>query len=146
MPAKSFVREIRWYLLEQPEPINAQELRIGNIVISYGKEQKISAVDFAVFQIYEIKGELPPYVPIPLTEEWLLKFGFEEDNYTYIKGVHQKIFSGIMKFEFNESLKNWEFSIGRYNDLTRVEYVHQLQNLYYALTGEELIINQSDCV
>ena len=81
---------------------------------------------------------------IPLTEEWLLKFGFVEENYSYVKGVHQQVFSGLMKFDFNERLNNWEFSIGNYNDLTRILYVHQLQNLYFALTSEELIIKDNE--
>ena len=134
--------------------MKAKDFRIGNLVYYHIEDpmderkewDEISPIDYDDLRCFETYKDNSEYRPIPLTEEWLLKFGFEEDNYTYIKGVHQKIFSGIMKFEFNESLKNWEFSIGRYNDLTRVEYVHQLQNLYYALTGEELIINQSDCV
>jgi hypothetical protein len=126
--------------------MEAAELRIGNIVFFHDTEMgKITYTHEEIIRGYEIQAlEVDGYIrdvevePIPLTEEWLLKFGFKQDSYSYIKGVHQKIFSGVMKFDFNETLKDWEFSVGYITDITRILYVHQLQNLYFALTGEEL--------
>ena len=79
--------------------------------------------------------------PIPLTEEWLLKFGFHKHHGEY----------------YNETIAIWEkgylwyFSIYPLEDMEDelpdmsahrtghyVKCVHQLQNLYHALTGEEL--------
>jgi hypothetical protein len=82
------------------------------------------------------------FEPIPLTEEWLLKFGFEKILKYYALGIHQELFSGLMKFRFDRLLQKWIFSIGTYKDITRVKYVHQLQNLYFALTGNELTIEK----
>lgn len=66
---------------------------------------------------------------IPLTEEWLLKFGFEKDNKWIF---HIKLMKGYINingvfclFEYKENHQN-------------IIYVHQLQNLYFALTGNEL--------
>lgn len=65
--------------------------------------------------------------PIPLTEEWLVKFGF---------------FNNELKAEHN--LFVWyENHIGIKGMLGIVKpckciYAHQLQNLYFALTGKEL--------
>ena len=126
--------------------MEAAELRIGNIVFFHDTEMgEITYTHEEIIRGYEIQAlEVDGYIrdvevePIPLTEEWLLKFGFKQDSYSYIKGVHQKIFSGVMKFDFNETLKDWEFSVGYITDITRILYVHQLQNLYFALTGEEL--------
>jgi hypothetical protein len=67
--------------------------------------------------------------PIPLTEEWLGKLGFirnEKDMFLFTKNMDLII-------------------LGCENDYNglwhgRIESVHQLQNLYYALTNEELII------
>jgi len=72
--------------------------------------------------------------PIPLTEEWLVRFGFyvfkyQEDNFGWIKnGVN------ISKY-FNFVLM---YPNGDYYDSIKIQHVHQLQNLYCALTGEEL--------
>ena len=69
--------------------------------------------------------------PIPITEEWLLKFGFEKNLYW------RKDWLQIQQSEN-------EFSIYISDDYMGQEYgepfkyVHQLQNLYFALTGAEL--------
>lgn len=71
------------------------------------------------------------FSPIPITEEWLLKFGFE--NYlTYWHLYHDDICFDISR--------NFHFQIEEYNYPFKLQYVHQLQNLYFSLTGEELKI------
>ena len=75
------------------------------------------------------------FEPIPLTEEWLLKFGIYEPI-----GIHNSMFSGLIIVEWNEYTKLYEFCVGDIS-LVFIKYVHQLQNLYFALTGEELTIN-----
>ena len=64
--------------------------------------------------------------PIPLTLEWLLKFGFngtDIDNYTIV-------------------LSNGNFFIldCPVPIATNIYYVHELQNLYFALTGKQLTV------
>lgn len=71
------------------------------------------------------------FEPIPLTEEWLLKFGFEKNTGDYFLGCFSMRIVGkeMIWFVCNDG----DFS-------QQVKYVHQLQNLVYALTGEELTI------
>ena len=72
--------------------------------------------------------------PIPLTEEWLLKFGFKKSN-VYCFGNHKLIIESLMgdrhscRYRINPNESIW---------ISELHYVHQLQNLYFALTGEEL--------
>jgi hypothetical protein len=69
--------------------------------------------------------------PIPITEEWLLKFGFEKSG----------IFNQLYRLN-DVTLYCSEKEIFMYtgvNDLN-IKYIHQLQNLYFALTGNELKI------
>ena len=61
---------------------------------------------------------------IPLTEEWLLDFGF-------IKKYEDC-------FERGKFILNSEFIMMDIDITIRLKYVHQLQNLYYILLGEEL--------
>ena len=65
--------------------------------------------------------------PIPITEEWLIKFGFK-------KLGKDTFYLGAIKIH----KRNRGFVIAkRYVDIL---YIHQLQNLYFALTGKELTI------
>lgn len=131
--------------------MEALELRIGNyhlyhIVDDLDKRKEydeVCQIDYDDLRILTEFKENPEYKPIPITEEWLLKFGFVKEGRYYARGVHQRLFSGLMELKFDRLLKMWVFSIGRYSDITRIEYVHQLQNLYFALTGEELTINDT---
>jgi hypothetical protein len=70
--------------------------------------------------------------PIPLTEEWLLKFGFIQKNNQFF----------LENFRFHiEKPCNYDGYIFCDNHivLTETKHIHQLQNLYFALTNEELI-------
>lgn len=144
--------------------MKANELRIGNYVNVPNPKQcpfRIDAFEYCsekfikVAQEVKINGkEVHPLTwygkdlePIPLTEEWLLKFGFEkiEDFGVYSNIWH---FKGVMV-----SLRNyinvhvdWAddgvgfHSIRCYEEL----FIHQLQNLYFALTGEELKLKEDE--
>ena len=114
-----------------------QELRIGNY-IEYNGE--IIKLDGSLFACY-IQNELDyPFNEIPLTEEILLKFGFEDQEFSDEDGnkiymLHHKKFY----LTSDESCIFSEVFLPIYsNDCVSVKYVHQLQNLYFALTGEEL--------
>jgi hypothetical protein len=81
---------------------------------------------------------------IPLTEEWLHKFGFENigtDDY-HSKPLYKK--DGC---EWNYCLSGYfsqYFCEGHSEPaiVGDIEYIHQLQNLYFALTGTELTIKE----
>ena len=68
--------------------------------------------------------------PIPLTEEWLKRFGFGLcEHRGYVKG---EFYIGL-SFNFYSDMASF-----------KVNSVHQLQNLYFALTGEELNQNKDE--
>lgn len=85
--------------------------------------------------------------PILLTEEWLLKFGFElSDNDLYSLGFIQNLLCFPFWFRIEKSLEcNLEI-VNKCDDeitsihIINIKYVHQLQNLYFAITGYELEI------
>jgi hypothetical protein len=121
--------------------MKAQDLRIGNWVQFRHTETPvlITLGDF----VREYKEEhLEDYEPIPLTEEWLERLGFEKDE-EYDEG-------GLVDYRMTLMKNSLEFvSFWNSEDLTGVNqpqtsvdvrHVHQLQNLYFALTGEELTI------
>ena len=123
--------------------MKANELRIGNYIQFRHTETpvKITLGDF----VREYKNEhLEDYEPIPLTEDWLERFGFEQH--------HDDCSNGVMYIKdiFSEQPKTWgaypnEVGSGIViKDSVKLEHVHQLQNLYFALTGEELKQNKED--
>jgi len=107
--------------------IEARELRIGNKVDLYGSIATIETVDFAGIGIAIKKGE-----PIPITKEWLLKFGFKEI-------LTFDVFPTFFKNKIN--VNDGVVYVSEYGFLNHIKYIHQLQNLHFALIGEELTIN-----
>lgn len=133
--------------------IQASELRIGNLVESNGVTYEVISIE-ANGNIRGVEGGTTfnldgATTPIPLTEEWLVRFGFgivHESNKHYSIFIQRlgdyrfHVFlcpSGqsywVIAFSDNISGKNAD-----YITKTRIKQVHQLQNLYFALTGEEL--------
>ena len=132
--------------------METKELRIGNWVnIPTGGDIQIPAFPRKIKGITKF-GELDftePSYPEPhlfhfnhcggilLTEEILLKIGFEKINH-----IH-----GYSFYSLSKSKKN-KCHIDIYDTQTKYmgylvnhcEYVHELQNLFFALTGKELEI------
>lgn len=134
--------------------LKATELRVGNI-INYDHDGEITPVtvsfigrDSEGFEGYYLglnneHGLLATCIidydftmPIPLTEEWLLKLGFDGGS------IHFDAFRARIKVEIRH-----EYCAVRMNRnntliwLANINHVHQLQNLYFALTNTELTLN-----
>ena len=115
--------------------IQANELRIGNY-ISYKNERwiKVGYHEIRYAVLYPDNS----YYPIPLTPEILEKAGFVKTG-RYAIGA-----GGYITYEKDRVVllhpkKGHPFVLAFHE--TQVQSVHQLQNLYFALTGEELPIN-----
>jgi len=116
--------------------MEAKDLMIGNYVDwKINKSLKIEMID-GQCGVGGLEGvELCPisdWQPIPLTEEWLVKFGFV----SVIMEGYPVYFYKCLSIEFYALESNIHF------DTTEIKckHVHSLQNLYFALTGEELEI------
>ena len=118
--------------------MEANELRIGNYVNTIQGVKKVSTISVDGWSFHSVSE------PIELTQEYLLKIGFKKIikmHNAYLKDY------GSFYFELNETNKNNCFHLKlRNNDFTDsfvglgiFKYVHQLQNLYFAITAKELI-------
>ena len=136
--------------------MKASELRLGNYVNVPIPEQCPFRIDDFECLSYEfikvaqkqiINGkEVHPLTwygddlqPIPLTEEWLEKFGFTKAIY-YDVDQNYYVYFDFSIYNFYD--EGWFFldpDNGHINT-KGVKYVHEIQNLYFALTGEELIL------
>lgn len=76
--------------------------------------------------------------PIILTKEWLLKFGFSE----YIRGgrdiVFQRLAGSFYSVIFESNKISFTNNV-QFIMLQHIKFVHQLQNLFFCITGEELL-------
>lgn len=127
--------------------IKASELRIGNAIWD-DTHNKIKWVTHRVISDLASHPSPLPCSPIPLTPEWMGRCGFSkepnDDSNSYETYSTLKMEGGIA-----QEKDGWYFRIihidGYYEQRVgrEIENVHQLQNLYFALTGEELTINHA---
>lgn len=119
--------------------IQANELRIGNYVTTGITQTQVEGITkhdperFYVDLLY-VKSLIPiaEIEPIPITEEWLLRFGFEKDSRLTYKNKNK-----FYIWECNDP-NDSIYKQGFYWEEIHLPYVHKLQNLYFALTGKEL--------
>lgn len=124
--------------------LKESELRIGNIIqlvfsdhTNIGIVESISTQSIQLNVIYsDGKNKLADNSErqgVPLTEEWLKRFGFEEINHIVDGVIYKKDWLRITKYS-----ADWRG--GHLKE--KPQFVHQLQNLFFALTGEELTIKK----
>lgn len=121
--------------------MDAKELRIGNwvMVVDEDSPVKVTGVwDDAIK--YKESGEVAGRLkPIPLTPEILEKAGFRLGETWYI---HKVYYRGNFEILVNKhEIVYGEKTENGFNSIRQLKSIHQLQNLYFALTGEELEIN-----
>ena len=112
--------------------MKANELRIGNWV-KWNYEERSDGNAYPVefgYELDDIKNNPNIVKPIPLTEEWLVKLKNDGSfKLRFIKLI--AAFEVQRKYVGIESGEEWIF-------ISNVRYVHEWQNLHYALTGQEL--------
>lgn len=138
--------------------VSTKELRIGNLILAdFNGEGDKKIIE--IFQINESGSILSDQLinnkglgnlqehwdeylyGIELTEEWLIRLGFErksrDNEFVWVTQYYMFLnpdsgwyfrykFDGFVSFNFGDLF------------VKDIQFVHQLQNLYFALTGEEL--------
>ena len=133
--------------------IDAKELRIGNLVLCNDEIATINELYTSDCYLYfSNKKSAPGYSeidPIPLTEEWLIKFGFKftknkwslsdsgEDDWW------QSVINPLRTIIYIRRTNEFSIEGDRHMRHPNGKFVHQLQNCYFVLTGKELTIDVS---
>ena len=114
------------------------EMRIGNIMLddeyNVVNVERINSDRIHEFtMVSQNNGRIYPsnIYKIPITKQWLEKLGFVNTNTTeypnYTKGVYKCLW------------RNGKTNIcNNHGFIKDLKYVHELQNLFFALTGKEL--------
>jgi hypothetical protein len=131
--------------------IRAEELRCGNYVFTDSSKsgiREIVEIRHSVVSVKYIRSdtgqlhqsmvEYERLLPIPLTEERLLKFGFTPDTIT---GLYIKY--SLNGIDIWHDVKSGTYLLDNVkNKKIYIQYVHQLQNIYFCLCGKELTIKE----
>lgn len=120
--------------------IKVSELRIGNAIWD-DTLNKIKWVAHRVISDLASHANPLPYSPILLTPDWMAKCGFEwnPEGQVYCIQVGNTVYLEY-DVDFNCSIvpETWRGQpLHLWGDN---KYLHKLQNIYFALTGEELTI------
>ena len=111
-----------------------EELRVGNCVLTSKDSHPIRFC--SSFGLCNVEIEPDKFKPMPITDKWITKFGFEQvqsnevyDSYDHPDlGVEIRVVAGIEGYLFIEECP----------DGFPFKSIHQLQNLCFAILGEEL--------
>ena len=128
--------------------MKAKDLRIGNSVFYNGEIISISETGLREYAFIgdcyaKSKTDRRNYSPIPLTDRRLKNLGFER----YIDPIWDEVNFRFIPDWFYIKKREGKYNVGLSHSVgagTRsfftidIIYVHQLQNLYYALTCNEL--------
>ena len=106
--------------------MEAKELRIGNL---FNPENPLMVEAWMLLPESKVD-----FKPIPITERWLNDFGFTNSE------MNKALYRGYGKlFYYNEEDHDVSYIVnGEF--VTTLKYVHQLQNLYFSITGCDLQI------
>lgn len=136
--------------------IEINEIRIGNWFDRGGTpEDTVAAINtFPEVLIGFSDGDIHPLEnlhSIPLSDEWMMKFKFHKGTCTWGDSyfiIDKNGFSSLFYVEHwteaedDSEWKNYwhlKYTLGDF----RIKYVHQLQNLFFSLTGEELKLKEN---
>jgi hypothetical protein len=141
--------------------INKNDLRIGNYLESDGRDLIITG-----HYLSNIERGAKIDNPIPLTEEWLLNFGFKDDTPDYCKDNTNLYWQGRYNYVYmgkrpeakyfrvyrnpesdwnkkdirGHKLGEWMVYVGQ-SWVLSIKYFHELQNFFHIITGEELTLS-----
>ena len=123
-----------------------KELRIGNYIKLMLNDEKFAIVQVTLNDFDAIDNKKGVYEPLPLTEDWLLKHGFSVKNFDYSIPISECKVVWLTLIPQDEECTAYSVCVTQTDEdqenqnafLSDINYVHQLQNLYFALTGKEL--------
>ena len=119
--------------------MEAKNFRLGNLL--YNTEGNVDKINIeALKYLLEYGGaKMCQAKPIEVNEEWLTKFGFEKKkgSISYDKDKLSLYFGDTILSDKNGRTywNSWAIMEKTPN------YIHELQNLFFALTGTELELN-----
>jgi hypothetical protein len=122
------------------------ELRIGNYIKLMMNDEEFAMVQVTLNDLDAVDNKKGVYEPLPLKEDWLLKHGFFVENFDYAIPISECKVVWLTLIPQDEECTAYSVCVTQTDKdeedqtafLSDISYVHQVQNLYFALTGKEL--------
>lgn len=113
--------------------MKASDLRLGNLVVYNGSVFRVTRISKNIITADRGKGDVEFSIndlsPLRITEFWLLKFGFKRYPWGLVTG-------NLLFKDKDHKLDELTLEVGN-GFRVRVEFIHQLQNVYHSLSGNE---------
>jgi len=122
--------------------LDSHEIRLGN---TYKIEMGDGTYKSDLINLEDLRNLLDDelddfYQAMEISEAWLLKLGFKYNERYNNFIIKAKGFYNSVGYNYEDG--DWYYNNDSSNAgcyyITSIKYVHQLENLYFALTGEEL--------
>ena len=114
--------------------MKAQELRIGNWIKQPNGLNQIFQIDDVEDDYLINTFEESEIEPIPLTEEWMFRFGWHNAGYC----DEGELWNNNDGFWLIKNTNEFSFFISEYSGMPPIKFVHQLQNVIFYMTGKEI--------
>lgn len=122
------------------------ELRIGNYIKLMLNDEDFAIVQVTLNDLEAVDNKNGVYEPIPLKEDWLCKHGFLVNNFDYSIPISECKVVWLTLIPQDEECTAYSVCVTQKDEdegdqnvfLSDISYVHQLQNLFFALTGKDL--------
>ena len=126
--------------------MKTSELRVGNYIKLMLNDEDFAVVQVTLNDLEAVDNKKGVYEPMPLKEEWLLKHGFFVENFDYSIPISECKEVWLTLIPQDEECTAYSVCVTQTDEdeddqnvfLSDISYVHQVQNLYFALTGNEL--------
>ena len=126
--------------------MKTSELRIGNYIKLMLNDEDFAIVQVTLNDLEAVDNKNGVYEPIPLKEDWLLRHGFFVKNFDYSIPISECKVVWLTLIPQDEECTAYSVCVTQKDEgeldqnvfLSDISYIHQLQNLYFALTGKEL--------
>ena len=126
--------------------MKATNLRIGNYIKLMLNHEDYETIQVTSDELVMVDKKQADYEPFLLTEDWLLNNGFFVENFDYSIPISDCKVVWLTLIPQDEECTAYSVCVTQTDEgeldqnvfLSDISYVHQVQNLYFALTGNEL--------
>jgi len=137
--------------------MNITDLKIGNYVLDINNKIRIiTGINIQQngkkFLILDFENKIYPIntvYPIQLTDDWIDEFDFTRGGYDMLEVIHNVYprihLIGYLSNKPEDDYLGYNYNLSDYSEgnvtdsCIQIKYVHQLQNLFSSLIGDELV-------